>query len=48
MNGQTKRPNDKERICIDIAIDPKGQGDLQGHMIFYMTPGNTLICVTKL
>ena len=32
------RPNDKERICIYHAIDPKGQGDRQGHMIFYMTP----------
>ena len=26
--------NDKERIFIYLAIDPKCQGDLQGHMIF--------------
>ena len=27
----------KERICINLSIEPKCQGDLQGHMIFYMT-----------
>ena len=27
----------KERIFINLAIDRKGQGELQGHMIFYMT-----------
>ena len=32
------KPNDKERICIDLVIDPKGQGDLQGHMIFNISP----------
>ena len=31
------KSNDKERIYIDLAIDPKCQGDLQGHMIIYMT-----------
>ena len=30
------KSNDKERICIDIVVDSKCQGDLQGHMIFYM------------
>ena len=29
--------NDKERIFIYLAIDLKCQGDLQGHMMFYMT-----------
>ena len=29
--------NEKERIFMNLAIDPKGQGDLQGHMIFNMT-----------
>ena len=33
----TAKPNDKERICVYLVIDPKGQGDLQDHMIFYMT-----------
>ena len=32
-----EKSNEKERIFIYLAIDPKGQGDLQGHMIFYMT-----------
>ena len=32
-----EKSNDKERIFIYLAIDPKCQGDLQGHMIFYMT-----------
>ena len=27
----------KEIIYIDLALDHKGQVDLQGHMIFYMT-----------
>ena len=31
MNWQIKR------ICIYLALDPKGQRDLQYHMIFYMT-----------
>ena len=31
------KSNNKEGICIDLALDPKGQGDLQGHMIFYIT-----------
>ena len=31
------KSNDYERICIYLAIDPKGQRDLQCHMIFYMT-----------
>ena len=30
------KPNDKERICIYLAMNPKGQGDLQGHVIFKM------------
>ena len=34
MEGEIKR---KKRIFIYLAIDPKGQGDLQGHMIFYIT-----------
>ena len=29
--------NDKKRLFIYLAIDPKCQGDLQGHMIFYIT-----------
>ena len=29
--------NDKERIFIYLAIDPKCQGNLQGHVIFHMT-----------
>ena len=32
-----EKSNDKERIFIYLAIDSKCQGDLQGHMIFYMT-----------
>ena len=35
-----EKSHEKERIFIYFAIDPKGQGDLQGHeghMIFYMT-----------
>ena len=32
-----EKPNVKERVIIYLVIDPKGQGDLQGHMIFYMT-----------
>ena len=32
-----EKSNKKERIFIYLAIDPKGQVDLQGHMIFYMT-----------
>ena len=32
-----EKSNDKERLFIYLAIDPKCQGDLQGHMIFYMT-----------
>ena len=32
-----EKSNDKERIFIYLAIDPKCQGDLPGHMIFYMT-----------
>ena len=31
------KSNNKERICIYLAIDPKGQRDLQCHMIFDMT-----------
>ena len=31
------KSNNKERICIYLAIDPKGQHDLQCHMIFDMT-----------
>ena len=27
-------PNKKEIICIYLAIDPKGQGDLQDYMVF--------------
>ena len=27
------KSNNKERICIDLAIDPKCQGDLEGHMV---------------
>ena len=34
MEGEIKR---KKGIFIYLAIDPKGQGDLQGHMIFYIT-----------
>ena len=33
-----EKSNNKGRILIFLAIDPKCQGDLQGHMIFYMTP----------
>ena len=33
-----EKSNDKGRILIFLAIDPKCQGDLQGHMMFYMTP----------
>ena len=29
-----EKSNNKERIFILLAIDPKCQGDLQGHMIF--------------
>ena len=32
-----EKSNDGERIYIELADDPKCQGDLQGHMIFYMT-----------
>ena len=32
-----EKSNEKERIFIYLAIDPTGQCDLQGHMIFYMT-----------
>ena len=32
-----EKSNDKERWFIYLAIDPKCQGDLQSHMIFYMT-----------
>ena len=32
-----EKSNEKKRIFIYLAIDPKGQGDLQGHMIFYIT-----------
>ena len=32
-----EKSNDKERIFIYLAIDPKCQGDLQGHLLFYMT-----------
>ena len=32
-----EKSNDKERLFIYGAIDPKCQGDLQDHMIFYMT-----------
>ena len=28
------KSNDKERIFIDLAIDPKCQGDLQRHIMF--------------
>ena len=28
------KSNDKERIFIDLAIDPKCQGDLQGQIMF--------------
>ena len=31
------KSNNKERICIYLAIDPKGQRDLQCHMMFDMT-----------
>ena len=31
------KSNNKKRICINLSIEPKCQGDLQGHMIFYMT-----------
>ena len=31
------KSNNKEKISIDFALDPKVQGDLQGHMILYMT-----------
>ena len=30
-NLLTDTPNEKEIICIYLAIDPKGQGDLQDH-----------------
>ena len=33
-----EKSNDKGGIFIFLAIDPKCQGDLQGHMIFYVTP----------
>ena len=33
-----EKSNDKGRILILLAIDHKCQGDLQGHIIFYMTP----------
>ena len=33
-----EKSNDKGRILIFLAIDPKCQGGLQDHMIFYMTP----------
>ena len=33
-----EKSNDKERIFIYLPIDPKCQGDLKGHMLFYMTP----------
>ena len=29
-----EKSNEKERLFIYLAIDPKCQGDLQGHMIF--------------
>ena len=32
-----EKSNDKETLFIYLAIDPKCQGDLQDHMIFYMT-----------
>ena len=32
-----EKSNDKEGIFIYLSIDLKCQGDLQGHMIFYMT-----------
>ena len=32
-----EKSNEKETIFIYLASDPKGQVDLQGHMIFYMT-----------
>ena len=32
-----EKSNDKERLFIYLAIDPKCQGDLHDHMIFYMT-----------
>ena len=32
------KSNDKERLFIYLAIDPKGQSDLQRHIIFHMTP----------
>ena len=28
------KTNDKERICVYLVFDPKGQGDLQDHMVF--------------
>ena len=31
------KSSNKERICIYLAIDPKGQRDLQCHMIFDMS-----------
>ena len=44
----TDEPSDKQRIGIYFAIDPKGQSDLQGHIIFYMTPWTTMVSVTNL
>ena len=32
-----EKSNDKGRIFIFLAINPKCQGDLEGQMIFYMT-----------
>ena len=32
-----EKSNDKGRIFIFLAIDPKCQGDLQGHILSYMT-----------
>ena len=32
-----EKSNEKERIFIYLTIDPKGQNDVQGHMIFLMT-----------
>ena len=33
-----EKSNDKGRIFIFLAINPKCQGDLEGQMIFHMTP----------
>ena len=44
------KSNDKERICIYVAIDPKGKRDIEGHMVFYMTKKatwTTQITLTK-